>query len=420
MVLRQALVTAVLLTTSTSIVAQVDFEQHDWFYEFPLASTNVLPTVPPPSSFTWDSIFLPPGISLASAKRSPFHVYHPDFHRVIGEDPRLALVLETEGYYSAHEAPVYHEPTQSFFFCSNAGAPLGFSGAENSNRVFKISLDEVESSLSNKEGQVYLDETTGDWKAGNATLVEISGEDGTEGRLVNVNGGTNYRDQIVFLAQGRGEEFPPTMTLVNPYPPYNSTVILNNYFGRQFNSLNDVALHRGTGDLFFTDPDYGNSQDFRPTPDLPLQVYRWNQTSGLVSLVADEMVRPNGIVFSPDETKAYVADTGLVGKDRDPRRPATIYEYNVDEQGNWSDRRTFAFINTGVPDGLRCDESGNVYAGTGDGVTVFNPQGVLLGKIFVGSGSANFQWAGPGRMVILAETKVYVAKLLANGDPVWK
>lgn len=47
-------------------------------------------------------------------------------------------------------------------------------------------------------------------------------------------------------------------------------------------------------------------------------------TTGLVSLVADEMVRPNGIVFSPDETKAYVADTGLVGKDRDPRRPATM------------------------------------------------------------------------------------------------
>lgn len=48
------------------------------------------------------------------------------------------------------------------------------------------------------------------------------------------------------------------------------------------------------------------------------------RTAGLVSLVADEMVRPNGIVFSPDETKAYVADTGLVGKDRDPRRPATM------------------------------------------------------------------------------------------------
>jgi hypothetical protein len=91
---------------------------------------------------------------------------------------------------------VYHEPTQSFFFCSNAGAPLGFSGLNNSNRVFKISLDETENYL---RGEIYLDEETGDWKAGNATLVEISGEDGTEGRLVNVNGG-----EWVLLSVGVG------------------------------------------------------------------------------------------------------------------------------------------------------------------------------------------------------------------------
>ena len=71
----------------------------------PPLTSGSLTRVPPPSEFTWDSIFLPPGIDLATAKKSPFHVYHPDFYKVIGEDPRLALVLETEGYYSAHEAP---------------------------------------------------------------------------------------------------------------------------------------------------------------------------------------------------------------------------------------------------------------------------------------------------------------------------
>lgn len=71
----------------------------------PPLTSGSLPSVPPPSKFTWDSIFLPPGLDLATAKKRPFHVYHPDFYKVIGEDPRLALVLETEGYYSAHEAP---------------------------------------------------------------------------------------------------------------------------------------------------------------------------------------------------------------------------------------------------------------------------------------------------------------------------
>jgi hypothetical protein len=91
--------------------------------------------------------------------------------------------------------------------------------------VFKISLDEVESSLNpnsksnkegneknneenNKEGEVYFDETTGDWKAGNATLVEISGEDGTDGRLVNVNGG-----ERVLLSVGVGSGSSTVVTL---------------------------------------------------------------------------------------------------------------------------------------------------------------------------------------------------------------
>jgi len=71
-------------------------------------------------------------------------------------------------------------------------------------------------------------------------------------------------------------------------------VLLNNYFGRQFNSLNDVAINPRNKEIYFTDVTYGYLQDFRPTPGLPNQVYRFNEKTGLVSVVADQPNKPNG------------------------------------------------------------------------------------------------------------------------------
>lgn len=108
-------------------------------------------------------------------------------------------------------------------------------------------------------------------------------------------------------------------------------VILNNYFGRQFNSLNDVAIHPESKDIYFTDTIYGYVQDFRPAPGLQDQVYRFNPDTGAVTVVADGFDHPNGrrsrirtslkkesatdivagFTFSPDGKYAYVADTGI-------------------------------------------------------------------------------------------------------------
>lgn len=91
------------------------------------------------------------------------------------------------------------------------------------------------------------------------------------------------------------------------------------------------------------------------------------------------------------------------------------YRYTVEKDGTWSDRRLFSFVSPGVPDGVHCDTEGNVYSGVGDGVQVWNPSGTLLGKIFIGETSANFAFAGKGRMVICAETNLYYAELRAEG-----
>lgn len=112
--------------------------------------------------------------------------------------------------------------------------------------------------------------------------------------VVNPNGAANYRGQILYMAEGAGQGNTSAAVLMSPVEPYNTTVVLNNYFGRQFSSLNDVAVHPGNRDVYFVDTLYGYLQDFRPAPGLPNQVYRWNDKTGAVTVVADGFVLPNG------------------------------------------------------------------------------------------------------------------------------
>lgn len=112
--------------------------------------------------------------------------------------------------------------------------------------------------------------------------------------VVNPTGATNYRGQLVYLAEGAGPDNTSALVALNPLEPYNSTVVLNNYFGRQFSSVNDVAIHPVNQDIYFTDTLYGFLQDFRPAPGMRNQVYRWNDRTGAVTIVADGFNLPNG------------------------------------------------------------------------------------------------------------------------------
>lgn len=71
-------------------------------------------------------------------------------------------------------------------------------------------------------------------------------------------------------------------------------MLLDNFFGRQFNSLNDVSINPRNGDIYFTDPAYGYTQDFRPPPGMPKQVWRFNEATGAVTVAADGFNMPNG------------------------------------------------------------------------------------------------------------------------------
>ncbi|KAF8505201.1 D-lactonohydrolase-like protein [Hysterangium stoloniferum] len=321
-----------------------------------------------------------------------FQAWDMRFLDILGPNPSVRIIAERDDFAFAHEAPIWDPTSDRIFFASNDGGALGMSDLNHNNQVSFINLKDVKGS-----GPQNI----------TFTKVPISPD------IQMVNGGTPYKDKLLFITSGRGNS-PPGLSLVNPNPPFNSTTILDNLHGRQFNSLNDAKVHPKSGAIFFTDVVYGFINNFRPAPLLPNQVYRFDPTTSQLRVVADGFDKCNGIAFSPDGRIAYIADTGATGTTVDSTRPATIYAFDVDPvTETFLNRRVLAYMDTGIPDGVQVDSEGNVYASCGDGVQVYDPSGVLLGKMFINTVTANHIFAGKGRLVILAETKIFLVEFAA-------
>jgi len=366
-------------------------------------SFNVLPNVPPPSGANASTLFVWPGVTEESLSAKPFHIYDEEFYDVIGDSPSLTTIATSESDPIFHEAVTWYPATEEVFFVQNAGAPAAGTGLNKSSIIQKIKLSDAE-------------------KVRNGTLeaVPVTVVNTSNPQVINPNGGTNWKGNIIFAGEGQGDNVPSALYVMNPLPPYNTTTLVNNYFGRQFSSLNDLVVNPTNGDLYFTDTLYGYLQDFRPYPGMREQVYRYNFDTGALTVVADGFGHPNGITISPDGKKAYVSDTGVVGGfyGLNLTAPASIYSYDVCEDGTFDNRKTFAYVPAFIPDGVHTDSKGRVYAGAGDGVWVYNPSGKLIGKIYTGVTAANFKFAGEGRMVITGQTKLFYATVAASGAPI--
>jgi gluconolactonase len=181
--------------------------------------------------------------------------------------------------------------------------------------------------------------------------------------------------------------------------------VVDRYDGKLFNSPNDVVVKRD-GTYWFTDPDYGLGG--RPKEQTGDYVYRYDPATKNVVPVAKDFVEPNGLCFSPDESKLYVADSGT---------PRHIRVFNVKSDGSLDGGKVFCKINPGGPDGIRCDEDGRIWSSAGDGVHIFAPDGTLIGKILVPETPANLCFGGPKfkTLFITARTSLYAIDTLVKG-----
>ena len=190
-----------------------------------------------------------------------------------------------------------------------------------------------------------------------------------------------------------------------------TTMVVDRFEGKRFNSPNDMAYGPG-GALYFTDPPFGLvGQDQDPAKELDFNgVFRF--ADGKVTALVRDLGRPNGVAFSPDLRTMYVSNTEATRK--------VIMAYEVAADGSVSKARVFADGTAnaapGMPDGVKVDTQGNVYATMPGGVWVIASDGRHLGTIGAPEVAANIGWGDDGRtLYITAETGVYRVKLLAAG-----
>jgi len=227
-------------------------------------------------------------------------------------------------------------------------------------------------SWSEEEGtKVYLD------SSGYTSDITREGEAGANGLLLNSDG------QLVLCQHGDRRMAIMDAPIDNPQS--NFKTIVDNYQGKRFSSPNDAVFSKA-GNLYFTDPPYGLA-----SPELQEisynGVYRYS-TKGSISVIDSTLTRPNGIAFSPDEKTLYVAVS-------DPQKAIWMCYEIDDKTGNYTNKKVFfdateyAKTEKGLPDGLKVNDQGYIFASGPGGIWVFNPSGKAIARIKTGQATSN-------------------------------
>jgi gluconolactonase len=277
-----------------------------------------------------------------------------------------------------------------------------------------------------------------------------------DGRVSVFRSPSNNSNGNTFDFQGRQLSCEHLMRRVVRYELDGSvTVLADSYNGKRLNSPNDVVPHPD-GSYWFTDPPYGG-QLYEGAPDaaggpsnangklnpklgqaagiglfkreLPTNCYRIDP-SGRVDLVVteDQVPDPNGLCFSPDYKKLYVVSTGKGPGDTGPGGKGDVYSFDVGTDNKVSNRKRFSdFMVDGIncgPDGVRCDVNGNLWASSNagrhvgyNGVTVWTPEGKLIGRIRLPEVCGNICFGGPkrNRLFMAASQSLYAVYVNTQG-----
>ncbi|MDQ4061709.1 MAG: SMP-30/gluconolactonase/LRE family protein, partial [Pseudomonadota bacterium] len=212
-----------------------------------------------------------------------------------------------------------------------------------------------------------------------------------------------------------------------------TTVLAEKFEGEELNAPNDAVVHPNDGSIWFTDPGYGSLMEYEgnrlpqsagsPRPLRKEAIYRIDGQSGAITKVADEPFKPNGLCFSNDYRRLYVADTGT---SHYPEAKNIIWAYDLDG-ATLKNPRTFASMElngkSGLPDGIRCDEDGNVWSSAGwvgdgyDGVHIFAPDGTRIGQIRLPEICSNVCFGGTkrNRLFMTASQSLYAVYVETRG-----
>ncbi len=198
------------------------------------------------------------------------------------------------------------------------------------------------------------------------------------------------------------------------------TVIADRNDDKPLNSPNDIVC-KSDGSIWFSDPPFGilgNYEGHTDKVELPTNVYRWDPNTQKLAVVAGDINRPNGLAFSPDESKLYIIEAGTT--------PRVIRVYDVvDGKKIAGLQKLITAEEKGTPDGMRVDVDGNLWVGWGmgspelDGVAIFNAEGKPIGRIDLPERCANLCFGGRhrNRLFMASNTSLYSLFVNTQGAP---
>lgn len=199
------------------------------------------------------------------------------------------------------------------------------------------------------------------------------------------------------------------------------TKLIDSFAGVRLNSPNDVVV-KSDGTIWFTDPAYGIEL---PNEGYPGEreygdrwVFRFDESDGSLWPVVTDVIAPNGLAFSPDESVLYVCDSSNSGGEEGPGRHIRAYDVVDGRLAKWG--RMLIEIDSEVPDGMRVDREGRIWSSAGDGVRIYEADGTEIGRIKTPVRVANHCWGGPdGHTLYMCATDKLYSIRTTTTDATW-
>jgi gluconolactonase len=205
-----------------------------------------------------------------------------------------------------------------------------------------------------------------------------------------------------------------TRRITRTEPDGRITVLADRYRGKRFNAPNDIVV-KSDGSVWFTDPDYGRSPLYEGKRELDgCHVYRIDPATGAVRQMTDDMVMPNGLAFSPDESLLYVVDTGSTHVKGGPNH---VRRFRLSEEDRLAGGEVIATNAAEKFDGFRLDTEGRLWMGAEDGVHIHAPDGALIARLRLPERVSNLTFGGAdgGWLLMTGTTSIYRCRVVVRG-----